>query len=279
MHLDLQQIIITVGYAGVFAIIFAESGLFFGFFLPGDSLLFTAGFLASPASRRLWEAAGADGVGFNIAVLAVGCFIAAATGDSVGYAFGQRVGPRIFSRGDSLWFHRDNLVRAKHFYDKHGGKTIVLARFLPAVRTFAPIVAGVAEMPYRRFLGFNLTGGCLWAIGLTVAGYFLGSVIPDPDRYLLPIILLIVVASIAPTAVHILRERDQRAAIVRLVRRPRRREPPPAAPQPPRPPAAARPILAQPDHLAAPGAPVPPAPSGNGATANRRDPDETAARP
>ena len=222
MHLDLTQIIISVGYIGVFAIIFAESGLFFGFFLPGDSLLFTAGFLASPASRRIWEAVGGPGTeGFDIVILASGCFVAAALGDSVGYWFGQRVGPRIFTREDSLWFHRNNLLRAKLFYEKHGGKTIVLARFLPAVRTFAPIVAGVAEMPYQRFLFFNLTGGALWAIGLTVAGYFLGSVIPDPDRYLLPIIALIIILSILPTATHIVRDPEQRAAIAAAMRRAR----------------------------------------------------------
>ena len=208
MHLDLQQIIITVGYLGVWGIIFAESGLFFGFFLPGDSLLFTAGFLASPAARRIWEAVGGpDAEGFNIVVLAVGCFVAAATGDSVGYAFGKFVGPRIFTRDDSLFFHRKNLMRARDFYEKHGGKTIVLARFLPAVRTFAPIVAGVGEMPYGRFLFFNLMGGALWSVGLTVGGYFLGSVIPDPDRYLLPIVAVIIVVSILPTAMHLWRER------------------------------------------------------------------------
>jgi membrane-associated protein len=208
MHFDLQQIIITVGYLGVWAIIFAESGLFFGFFLPGDSLLFTAGFLASPAARRIWETVGGpQAEGFNIVVLAVGCFIAAAAGDSVGYAFGKFVGPRIFTREDSLFFHRKHLVRAREFYEKHGGKTIVLARFLPAVRTFAPIVAGVGQMAYPRFLFFNLTGGALWTLGLTIGGYFLGSVIPDPDRYLLPIILAIIVLSILPTAIHLWRER------------------------------------------------------------------------
>src|SRR5919202_6502770 len=169
MHLDLQQIIIAVGYLGVWAIVFAESGLFFGFFLPGDSLLFTAGFLASPAARRMWETVGGTQAdGFNIIVLAVGCFVAAAAGDSVGYAFGHYVGPRIFHREDTVFFHRKNLLRAKQFYEKHGGKTIVLARFLPAVRTFAPIVAGVGEMPYGRFLFFNLMGGALWSVGLTV---------------------------------------------------------------------------------------------------------------
>jgi membrane-associated protein len=213
MHFDLQGFIIAFGYLGVLAFVFAESGLFFGFFLPGDSLLFTAGFLASPASRRLWEAAGAPAEGFNIGVLAIGCFIAAVLGDSVGYAFGRRVGPRLFTREDSLLFHRKHLVRAKEFYDRHGGKTIILARFVPAVRTFAPIVAGVGEMPYRKFLAYNVVGGALWGIGLTTAGYFFGSIIPDPDRYLLPVVALIIVVSILPTVIHVLRDAEQRESI------------------------------------------------------------------
>ncbi len=206
MDLDLKEVIITIGYLGVFAIVFAESGLFFGFFLPGDSLLFTAGFLASQDV-------------FNLLVLALGCFLAAVAGDSVGYAFGHRVGRPLFNREDSLFFHRKHLLRAQAFYEKHGGKAIVLARFLPVVRTFAPIVAGVAAMSYPRFLFFNVTGGALWAIGLTTAGYFLGSQIPDPDCYLLPIVGLIIVISVLPTALHVLRDHEQRASIAFAVRK------------------------------------------------------------
>src|SRR3954447_27073387 len=180
MHFDLKDLIIAVGYLGVLAIVFAESGLLIGFFLPGDSLLFTAGFLASSLGI------------FNIWALAIGCFLAAVLGDSVGYAFGHRIGRPLFNKEDSLFFHRDHLLRAQAFYEKHGGKTIILARFLPVVRTFAPIVAGVGAMPYPRFLAFNVIGGALWALGLTTAGYFFGSLIPDPDRYLLPIIVLII---------------------------------------------------------------------------------------
>jgi membrane-associated protein len=207
MHFDLREFIIAVGYLGVLAIVFAESGLLIGFFLPGDSLLFTAGFLASSLNI------------FDIRALAVGCFVAAVVGDSVGYAFGHRVGRPLFNREDSLWFHKKHLERAQAFYEQHGGKTIILARFLPVVRTFAPIVAGVGAMPYRRFLAFNVIGGALWAIGLTTAGYFFGSLIPDPDRYLLPIIALIILVSIAPTLVHVLRDQEYRAAIALLVRR------------------------------------------------------------
>ncbi len=136
---DLVMLIKTIGYLGIFGIVFAESGLFFGFFLPGDSLLFTAGLLASQG----W---------FNIWLLVSGTFIAAVAGDSVGYAFGYRVGPRIFSRPKSFLFHPEQLERAKHFFDKHGGKTIIIARFIPIVRTFAPILAGVGKMKYSFFL-------------------------------------------------------------------------------------------------------------------------------
>lgn len=193
MHLDLQEIIRSIGYVGVIAIVFAESGLFFGFFLPGDSLLFTTGFLAS------------QGV-FDITVLLITLPIAAITGDSVGYWTGERFGRRLFNREDSFWFHKKHLVTAHAFYEKHGGKAIVLARFLPAVRTFVPIVAGMAQMSYRKFLFWNVLGGLLWAVGLTAAGYVFGSVIPDVDKYLIPVVLVIIVVSVLPTVYHIWKE-------------------------------------------------------------------------
>lgn len=180
--------------------VFAESGLLVGFFLPGDSLLFTAGFLAS------------QGV-FYLPILMALCFIAAVTGDSVGYAFGHRVGRRIFNRPESLLFHRHNLLRAEKFYEQHGGKAIVLARFLPVIRTFAPILAGVGAMHYKTFLAYNVLGGALWAIGLPLLGYFLGSFIPDPDRYLLPVVVLIITLSIMPTLFHILRTAEDRRRV------------------------------------------------------------------
>lgn len=196
LHLDLVKIIESVGYLGLFAIIFAESGLLVGVFFPGDSLLFTAGFLASQGF-------------FDIYLLAPMMFVAAVLGDSVGYAFGRKVGPKLFRREDSLFFHKKHLIRAKNFYDKHGGKTITIARFLPIVRTFAPIVAGMGQMPYRRFLFFNLLGGFLWAICLPVIGYFLGNVIPNVDKFLLPIVVLIIIASFLPSAIHIIKERKE----------------------------------------------------------------------
>lgn len=143
--MELQTLIETVGYAGIFAIVFAESGLLFGFFLPGDSLLFTAGFLAS------------QGI-FNIFILSSGCFLAAVFGDSVGYMFGHKVGRRLFHKKESFFFHKDNLQKAEIFYEKHGGKTIILARFLPFIRTFAPIVAGIGNMHYPTFLVYNNSG-------------------------------------------------------------------------------------------------------------------------
>jgi membrane-associated protein len=207
----------SIGYLMIFGIIFAESGLLIGFFLPGDSLLFTAGFLASPASQVLLKELGlpAESPFFSLPILAIGCFLAAVIGDSVGYAFGKRVGQRLFQREDSFLFNKKNVYKAQEFYEKHGGKAIVLARFVPVVRTFAPIVAGIGDMKYNRFLSFNLVGGLLWAVGVTVAGYFLADIIgPDNiDKYLLPIIVLIVLISVAPGIYHLLKDEENREAI------------------------------------------------------------------
>lgn len=197
---DLETTIRTIGYIGVFAIVFAESGLLFGFFFPGDSLLFTAGFLASQGF-------------FDIFLLTLGCFIAAVTGDSVGYYIGHKFGRRLFTKEDSLFFHKDHLIRANEFYKKHGGKTIILARFMPFIRTFAPIVAGIGEMHYPTFLFYNLIGGVLWAIGITLAGYFLGNAIPNVDKYLLPIIAGIILLSISPGIYHALKSKEQRQRV------------------------------------------------------------------
>jgi membrane-associated protein len=193
MHFDLAQIIETVGYIGLFSIVFAESGLFFGFFLPGDSLLLTAGLLASRGK-------------LDMAILVIALPLAAILGDSVGYWFGKKTGPRIFRREDSLLFRRKNLLAAKAFYERHGGKTVVLARFLPFIRTFAPIVAGAVEMRYSRFLFFNVVGGLLWGIGVTAAGYYLGQSIPNIDRYFLAVVAAVIVLSALPAGVHLARE-------------------------------------------------------------------------
>ncbi len=207
----------TIGYLMIFAIIFAESGLLIGFFLPGDSLLFTAGFLASPASKELLVKLGvpAETAFFSLPILLFGCFIAAVAGDSVGYLFGKRIGPRLFQKEDSLLFSQKNVLKAQEFYEKHGGKAIVLARFMPVIRTFAPIVAGVGNMKYSRFVAFNLLGGFLWAVGVTLAGYFLAAVIgpENIDKYLLPIVVLIVLISVAPGLYHLLKEKENRDAL------------------------------------------------------------------
>lgn len=219
----------SIGYLLIFGIIFAESGLLIGFFLPGDSLLFTAGFLASPASKELLIKLGvpSETAFFSLPLLAIGCFIAAVTGDSVGYAFGRRVGQRLFQREDSLLFSKKNVLKAQAFYEKHGGKAIVLARFVPIVRTFAPIVAGIGDMKYSRFIAFNLIGGLLWAVGVTIAGYFLAAIIgPEKiDQYLLPIIILIVLISVAPAAYHILKEPESRESLKHNLMKLLRRQP------------------------------------------------------
>jgi len=206
MHFDLSQLIQTVGYLGVFTIVFLESGLMIGFFFPGDSLLFTAGFLASQGY-------------LDIKILIIGCFIAAVAGDSIGYYLGQKFGRKLFSRKDSIWFHQDHLTRAQNFYDKHGGKTIILARFIPVIRAFAPIVAGIGLMRYKRFVVFNLIGGVLWAILIPLAGYYLGSLIPDVDKYLLPIIALIIIASVLPALHQVLMDAEVRAAFIKRFKR------------------------------------------------------------
>lgn len=206
MHFDLVELIKTAGYLGVFTIVFLESGLLIGFFFPGDSLLFTAGFLASQ--------------GFlDIKILIAGCFIAAVTGDSIGYLIGKKLGPKIFTKDNSLFFNKKHLQSAQKFYDKHGGKTIILARFVPVIRAFAPVVAGAGKMNYKRFVAFNLVGGVLWAIGVTFAGYYLGSMIPDVDKYLLPIVGLIIIASILPGLHHMLTDAEIRASIIKKIKR------------------------------------------------------------
>ncbi|MCL4369160.1 MAG: VTT domain-containing protein [Actinobacteria bacterium] len=203
MGFDLVSLIETFGYVGLIAIIFAESGLFFGFFLPGDSLLLTAGLLASRGALQL-------------PILLLTLAPAAVLGDNVGYWFGKKVGPPIFSRESSLFFRRKNLLAARAFYERHGGKTIILARFMPFIRTFAPIVAGAVEMEYRRFFFFNLVGGILWAVGVTLAGYFLGETLPGVDRYFLLIVVVVIFLSALPSLIHVWRE--YRGDILRFVR-------------------------------------------------------------
>jgi membrane-associated protein len=204
--LDPEKLIETVGLIGIFCIIFAESGLLIGFFLPGDSLLFTAGFLASAPDSV------SESLHLPLGFLLVGCFVAAVAGDQVGYLFGRRVGPGLFNRPDSRFFKKENVEKAEAFFEKHGAKTIVLARFVPIVRTFAPIVAGAGKMHYRTFLVYNVVGGFLWAVGVTSLGYILGESIPSIDKYLLPVIAVIIVVSAAPVAWEIYKARRSGSA-------------------------------------------------------------------
>jgi membrane-associated protein len=196
----LKQLVLTGTYLVLFLIVFAETGLLVGFFLPGDSLLFVAGALAAANPTKL-----------NIALLIVVVAIAAITGDATGYFIGRKVGPRLFNRPDSRLFKREYVTKTHAFYEKHGPKTIVLARFVPIVRTFAPTVAGVGEMSFRTFATYNIFGGIGWTASMLLAGYFLGSVPIIRDNFEKTVIG-IVILSIMPMVVHFLQERKREGA-------------------------------------------------------------------
>lgn len=210
--ISLEDLIAAVGVFGVAAIIFAESGLLIGFFLPGDTLLFTVGLLVHE-----------DVIKTSVHLVVLLLFIAAVLGDNVGYMFGKRVGRRIFRKPDSILFHQDNLDRAERFYEKYGPLTIVIARFVPIVRTFAPIVAGVGKMPYKKFLAFNLIGGLLWTAGITYVGYFGGAFLEqrgiEIDHLILPIIGLAMAITLISPAYHILREPSARKILKSKLRK------------------------------------------------------------
>ena len=198
---DLEGLVKWAGYIGLTLIIFAETGLLVGFFLPGDSLLVTTGLLAANPD-------------FGLNVWLLGCIlsVAAVVGDTVGYGVGKATGPRIFTREDSLFFHKDHLLRAQAFYEKHGGKTIIIARFMPIVRTFAPVVAGVGRMEYRAFLTFNVVGGLLWIWSMLLTGWVLARTVPGVAKHVEKIILLVVFLSILPGIIAWLKERKNKAA-------------------------------------------------------------------
>lgn len=184
-YLDPIHIIQTVGLIGIFIVVFMESGVFFGFFLPGDSLLFTAGLFAHAGLLPFFP-------------LMIGCAIAAILGDTVGYMTGLHIGPRLFVKEGSLFFKKKHLHEAEYFYKKHGTRTIFFARFIPIIRTFAPIVAGVGKMHYRTFISYNIIGGIVWAFLMPTIGYYVGSFFPDAQKYLLPITIGVVVLSLLP---------------------------------------------------------------------------------
>lgn len=194
---DIEKWLESGGLALLAAIVFAESGLLIGFFLPGDSLLFIAGFLASNAGGEVLP---------PLPFVAAVTFAAAVAGDQVGYLFGRRVGPTLFDREESRLFNPRNVHRAQDFFDRYGAKTIVMARFVPVVRTFAPIVAGVGKMNYRVFVTFNLLGGALWGIGITTLGFYLGEISWIENNIEIALIAIVLV-SVLPMAVEIIRHR------------------------------------------------------------------------
>jgi membrane-associated protein len=196
---DPTALIMWGGYVALTIIIFAETGLLIGFFLPGDSLLVSAGLIAARGTLDVW---------LMCALLTV----AAILGQTVGYAIGKAAGPRLFAREDSLFFKRSHLQRAQAFYEKHGGKTIVLARFMPIVRTFVPVVAGAARMDYRRFQIFNLIGGVLWVCGMLMIGYGLGRYIPGIEKHIDKVIILVIAVSLAPALISAWRRKHAVAA-------------------------------------------------------------------
>ena len=182
---DVKTMIETVGLFGIFAIVFCESGLFFAFFLPGDSLLFTAGFLAYQGILPIRE-------------LFIGVLLAAILAGYAGYWFGRKMGPKIFTKEDSFFFRKKYLEQTKKFYEKYGSKTVVLARFVPVIRTFSPIMAGVGEMNFPSFSAWNAQGAAAWILILIFAGYFLGHIFPQATNYLFPIAIIIIFLSILP---------------------------------------------------------------------------------
>jgi membrane-associated protein len=191
---DVEALVRVGGLMALIAIVFVETGLFVGFFLPGDSLLVTAGLFAARGDLGLWS-------------IFLFVSLAAIVGDTVGYTIGARTGPKIFTREDSLLFHKKHLITTKEFYDRYGGVTIIIARFMPIVRTFAPLVAGVGGMEYRRFVFYNIAGGIGWVVSMTSLGYFLGKAVPGIDRHIHVVIAVVIFLSLLPAIIKLARDR------------------------------------------------------------------------
>lgn len=192
-----EELLATFGTIGLLFIVYAETGLLAGFFLPGDSLLFTAGLLASQDE-------------LSIAIIVPGCIIAAVAGDQTGYLIGKRMGPALFRKPDARLFRQAHVQLAREYFEEHGPRTIVLARFVPIVRTFAPVLAGVGDMPYSTFVRYNVLGGVVWAGGVTMAGFVLGETIPSIDKYLLPVIGVVILLSVAPAVLEVRKHRGEK---------------------------------------------------------------------
>lgn len=201
-YLD-PKTIAGAGYVVLFLVVFAETGLAAGFFLPGDSLLVVAGLFAARGD-------------LNVFILLVSLFVAAVIGDAVGYYSGLKMGPRIFRQEKSLLFRPSHLQKAQGFYEKYGGKTIIIARFVPIIRTFAPIVAGAANMPYRKFVVFNVVGGFLWVFSMILSGYFLGSILKSRfginlDEHIEKVVIIVVALSLLPPIIEYIKSRREKA--------------------------------------------------------------------
>jgi len=191
---DVEFLVRAGGLLALIAIVFVETGLLVGFFLPGDSLLVTAGIFAAKGDLNMWT--------LNLTLS-----LAAIVDDSVGYTIEAKTGPKIFTRQDSLFFHRRHLITAKEFYDKYGGFTIFIARFMPIIRTFAPVVAGVGAMQYRRFISYNVFGGIFWVLTMTSTGYFLGRIVPNIEERIHVVIAIVIFLSLLPAVAKVIREK------------------------------------------------------------------------
>jgi membrane-associated protein len=196
---SLDELVRWGGYVVLTAIVFTETGLLVGFFLPGDSLLITAGLVAATGHLNIWWLNGL-------------LIVAAVVGDSVGYGIGRRLGPRLFTRPKSLLFNPRHVERTRNFYERHGSRTIVIARFVPIVRTFAPVVAGVGQMEYRRFVFYNIAGGVAWVTSMTWAGYLLGQAMPNVGDHIHIVVGIVILLSLIPIFVELVRERRRRSA-------------------------------------------------------------------
>jgi membrane-associated protein len=215
---DVQGLIQAGGYVGLSIIVFVETGLMVGFFLPGDSLLVTAGLFAAKGD-------------LNIVVLNLLLMTCAILGDATGYFIGKKLGPALFRREDSFFFRKKHLIATQEFYERHGGKTIVIARFVPVIRTFAPVVAGIAGMKYRHFAMFNILGGVGWVFSMTMIGYTLVKVFPGIEKHIEIVIIVVVFLSILPGIIEFLRARARKRATRPQAPAPRPQENGPSGPE------------------------------------------------
>lgn len=204
--LDPVSIIETAGYVGLSIAIFSETGILLGFFLPGDSLLFTAGFLSSTGL-------------LDLKVIIILSFIMAVLGDGFGYYLGKKYGHKVFKKTDSFFLDKKYIEKTESYFNKYGGETIIIARFIPIIRTIAPVMAGVGKVGYKKFLSYNIIGGFLWTFLLPVMGYYFGKIIPDADKIILPVVFCIILISFIPPAISILKNKEERERLGRSIKK------------------------------------------------------------